>query len=175
MDQSHKNPTMSIWPTEVKSLLMFKMMVFSLHQALIIHVGLVLYDSVFDFSDLYYFLLAPTLCYQRDFPCSPKVHINKLLHRLMEMVIWKLWLLYFLLLIRNINIKMKKMLTFESLASGQPYYRWKHCTLSIVAPSVFRWSSSRSWSALCSRYCIICHGALSYLSIVSIPYSIWCD
>ncbi|XP_036961812.1 diacylglycerol O-acyltransferase 1-like isoform X2 [Acanthopagrus latus] len=39
------------------------------------------------FKDLYYFLLAPTLCYQRDFPCTPKVRINKLLHRLLEMVI----------------------------------------------------------------------------------------
>nr|XP_046250914.1 diacylglycerol O-acyltransferase 1-like isoform X2 [Scatophagus argus] len=37
------------------------------------------------FRDLYYFLLAPTLCYQRDFPCTPKVRINKLLHRLLEM------------------------------------------------------------------------------------------
>lgn len=37
-------------------------------------------------SDLYYFLLAPTLCYQRDFPCTSKVRINKLLHRLLEMV-----------------------------------------------------------------------------------------
>uniref|UniRef100_A0A667YAA3 diacylglycerol O-acyltransferase n=1 Tax=Myripristis murdjan TaxID=586833 RepID=A0A667YAA3_9TELE len=35
---------------------------------------------------LYYFLLAPTLCYQRDFPRTPKVRINKLLHRLLEMV-----------------------------------------------------------------------------------------
>ncbi|KAI3371719.1 hypothetical protein L3Q82_024282 [Scortum barcoo] len=39
------------------------------------------------FQDLYYFLFAPTLCYQRDFPCTPKVRINKLLHRLLEMVI----------------------------------------------------------------------------------------
>ncbi|XP_044212718.1 diacylglycerol O-acyltransferase 1-like [Thunnus albacares] len=39
------------------------------------------------FQDLYYFLLAPTLCYQRDFPSTPKVRINKLLHRLLEMVI----------------------------------------------------------------------------------------
>ncbi|XP_071345658.1 diacylglycerol O-acyltransferase 1-like isoform X1 [Trachinotus anak] len=39
------------------------------------------------YQDLYYFLLAPTLCYQRDFPCTPKVNINKLLHRLLEMVI----------------------------------------------------------------------------------------
>uniref|UniRef100_A0A8C6MIX4 diacylglycerol O-acyltransferase n=1 Tax=Nothobranchius furzeri TaxID=105023 RepID=A0A8C6MIX4_NOTFU len=35
---------------------------------------------------LYYFLCAPTLCYQRDFPRTPKVRINKLLHRLLEMV-----------------------------------------------------------------------------------------
>ncbi|XP_041652217.1 diacylglycerol O-acyltransferase 1-like [Cheilinus undulatus] len=38
-------------------------------------------------KDLYYFLLAPTLCYQRDFPRTPKVRINKVLHRLLEMVI----------------------------------------------------------------------------------------
>ncbi|XP_071767378.1 diacylglycerol O-acyltransferase 1-like [Centroberyx gerrardi] len=37
-------------------------------------------------TDLYYFLLAPTLCYQRHFPRTPKVRINKLLHRLLEMV-----------------------------------------------------------------------------------------
>ncbi|XP_069019585.1 diacylglycerol O-acyltransferase 1-like [Embiotoca jacksoni] len=37
--------------------------------------------------DLYYFLLAPTLCYQRDFPCTPKLRVNKLLHRLLEMVV----------------------------------------------------------------------------------------
>ncbi|XP_042352002.1 diacylglycerol O-acyltransferase 1-like [Plectropomus leopardus] len=39
------------------------------------------------FRDLYYFLFAPTLCYQRDFPSTPKVRINVLLHRLLEMVI----------------------------------------------------------------------------------------
>ncbi|XP_072242648.1 diacylglycerol O-acyltransferase 1-like [Leuresthes tenuis] len=38
-------------------------------------------------QDLYYFLLAPTLCYQRGFPRTPKVRINNLLHRLLEMVI----------------------------------------------------------------------------------------
>uniref|UniRef100_A0A1A8CV94 O-acyltransferase n=2 Tax=Nothobranchius kadleci TaxID=1051664 RepID=A0A1A8CV94_NOTKA len=38
-------------------------------------------------KDLYYFLCAPTLCYQRDFPRTPKVRINKLLHRLLEMVV----------------------------------------------------------------------------------------
>uniref|UniRef100_A0A669F1R1 diacylglycerol O-acyltransferase n=1 Tax=Oreochromis niloticus TaxID=8128 RepID=A0A669F1R1_ORENI len=45
-----------------------------------------IFNSVFIFSELYYFLLAPTLCFQRGFPCSPKVRINKLLHRLLEMV-----------------------------------------------------------------------------------------
>ncbi|KAM7002553.1 diacylglycerol O-acyltransferase 1-like [Tautogolabrus adspersus] len=39
------------------------------------------------FKDLYYFLLAPTLCYQKDFPHTSRVRINKLLHRLLEMVI----------------------------------------------------------------------------------------
>ncbi|XP_039892430.1 diacylglycerol O-acyltransferase 1-like [Simochromis diagramma] len=39
------------------------------------------------FRELYYFLLAPTLCFQRGFPCCPNVRINKLLHRLIEMVV----------------------------------------------------------------------------------------
>ncbi|KAJ8417485.1 hypothetical protein AAFF_G00287120 [Aldrovandia affinis] len=38
-------------------------------------------------GDLYYFLLAPTLCYQRDFPRTPNVRFNFLLQRLLEMVI----------------------------------------------------------------------------------------
>ncbi|KAJ8248839.1 hypothetical protein GJAV_G00228290 [Gymnothorax javanicus] len=37
--------------------------------------------------DLYYFLLAPTLCYQRDFPRTPRIRLNFLLHRLLEMVV----------------------------------------------------------------------------------------
>ncbi|XP_061577231.1 diacylglycerol O-acyltransferase 1-like isoform X1 [Cololabis saira] len=45
------------------------------------------YKEHLTLQDLYYFLLAPTLCYQRDFPCTPKVRINKLLHRLLEMVV----------------------------------------------------------------------------------------
>uniref|UniRef100_A0A3P8NRE4 diacylglycerol O-acyltransferase n=1 Tax=Astatotilapia calliptera TaxID=8154 RepID=A0A3P8NRE4_ASTCA len=46
-----------------------------------------IFNSVFIFSELYYFLLAPTLCFQRGFPCCPNVRINKLLHRLIEMVV----------------------------------------------------------------------------------------
>ncbi|XP_056454833.1 diacylglycerol O-acyltransferase 1-like isoform X1 [Gadus chalcogrammus] len=44
-------------------------------------------DEHLTFKDLYYFLLAPTLCYQREFPRSPKVRMSNLLHRLLEMVI----------------------------------------------------------------------------------------
>ncbi|KAM8892571.1 diacylglycerol O-acyltransferase 1-like isoform 1-T2 [Spinachia spinachia] len=44
-------------------------------------------DEQLSFRDLYHFLFAPTLCYQRDFPRAPEVRINKLLHRLLEMVI----------------------------------------------------------------------------------------
>ncbi|KAK0156203.1 Diacylglycerol O-acyltransferase 1 [Merluccius polli] len=42
-------------------------------------------DEHLTFKDLYYFLMAPTLCYQRDFPRSPKIRISKLLLRLLEM------------------------------------------------------------------------------------------
>ncbi|KAG7473212.1 hypothetical protein MATL_G00093310 [Megalops atlanticus] len=38
-------------------------------------------------GDLYYFLLAPTLCYQKDFPRTPKIRIHFLFQRLLEMVI----------------------------------------------------------------------------------------
>ncbi|XP_029951241.1 diacylglycerol O-acyltransferase 1-like [Salarias fasciatus] len=38
-------------------------------------------------AGLCYFLLAPTLCYQRSFPCNPRVRVNKLLHRLLEGVV----------------------------------------------------------------------------------------
>ncbi|XP_035251855.1 diacylglycerol O-acyltransferase 1-like [Anguilla anguilla] len=38
-------------------------------------------------GDLYYFLLAPTLCYQRGFPQTPSIRLNFLLHRLLEMVV----------------------------------------------------------------------------------------
>ncbi|XP_048829656.1 diacylglycerol O-acyltransferase 1-like isoform X1 [Brienomyrus brachyistius] len=37
-------------------------------------------------KDLYYFLLAPTLCYQRDFPRTPSIRINFLLRWMLEMV-----------------------------------------------------------------------------------------
>uniref|UniRef100_A0A4W3H5G2 diacylglycerol O-acyltransferase n=1 Tax=Callorhinchus milii TaxID=7868 RepID=A0A4W3H5G2_CALMI len=36
--------------------------------------------------DLYYFLLAPTLCYQMNFPRSPKIRMRFLLRRILEMV-----------------------------------------------------------------------------------------
>ncbi|CAB1323314.1 unnamed protein product [Coregonus sp. 'balchen'] len=38
-------------------------------------------------KDLYYFLLAPTLCYQRDFPFTPRVRINVLCKTMIEMVV----------------------------------------------------------------------------------------
>uniref|UniRef100_A0A3B4ZY36 O-acyltransferase n=1 Tax=Stegastes partitus TaxID=144197 RepID=A0A3B4ZY36_9TELE len=61
-------------------------------------------SSAFDFSDLYYFLLAPTLCYQRGFPRTPKIRINKLLHRLLEMAPTHfLWLLLFFLSHSSLN------------------------------------------------------------------------
>ncbi|XP_018594792.2 diacylglycerol O-acyltransferase 1-like isoform X2 [Scleropages formosus] len=37
-------------------------------------------------KDLYYFLLAPTLCYQWDFPRTSSIRINFLLQRVLEMV-----------------------------------------------------------------------------------------
>lgn len=37
-------------------------------------------------SDMYYFVLAPTLCYELNFPRSPKIRMGFLLRRLFEMV-----------------------------------------------------------------------------------------
>lgn len=43
-----------------------------------------------DFSsisiDIYYFAFAPTLCYELNFPRSPKIRMGFLLRRLFEMV-----------------------------------------------------------------------------------------
>lgn len=36
--------------------------------------------------DMYYFVLAPTLCYELNFPRSPKIRMSFLLRRLFEMV-----------------------------------------------------------------------------------------
>ena len=36
--------------------------------------------------DLYYFVFAPTLCYELNFPRSPKIRMSFLLRRLLEMV-----------------------------------------------------------------------------------------
>lgn len=37
-------------------------------------------------SDVYYFIFAPTLCYQLNFPRSPRIRKRFLLRRLFEMV-----------------------------------------------------------------------------------------
>lgn len=71
---------MSILLSEVKLLLVHTTTLWFLQ------INLTMIRPVSDFSGLYYFLLAPTLCYQRDFPRTPKVRVNKLLHRLLEMV-----------------------------------------------------------------------------------------
>ena len=36
--------------------------------------------------DLYYFVFTPTLCYELNFPRSPKIRMSFLLRRLLEMV-----------------------------------------------------------------------------------------
>ncbi|XP_029993204.1 diacylglycerol O-acyltransferase 1-like [Sphaeramia orbicularis] len=56
-------------------------------QTVSIHADTCSDDSNLTLPDLYYFLVAPTLCYQRHFPRTSTVHINKLLHRTLEMVI----------------------------------------------------------------------------------------
>lgn len=38
------------------------------------------------FSDMYYFVFAPTLCYELNFPRSAKIRMGFLLRRLFEMV-----------------------------------------------------------------------------------------
>ncbi|XP_078399139.1 diacylglycerol O-acyltransferase 1-like [Cetorhinus maximus] len=43
-------------------------------------------SSVTQVTDLYYFLFAPTLCYQMNFPRSAKIRIRFLLRRLLEMI-----------------------------------------------------------------------------------------
>uniref|UniRef100_A0A8D0HI15 O-acyltransferase n=1 Tax=Sphenodon punctatus TaxID=8508 RepID=A0A8D0HI15_SPHPU len=44
------------------------------------------YPANLTYKDLYYFLFAPTLCYELDFPRSPRIRKRFLLRRLFEMV-----------------------------------------------------------------------------------------
>ncbi|TKS73076.1 Diacylglycerol O-acyltransferase 1 [Collichthys lucidus] len=104
---------------------------------------------------LYYFLLAPTLCYQRDFPRTPKVRVNKLLHRLLEMVIVVqimvgivqqapahfLWLLFFFLSHSYLNF------CAELLRFGDRHFYgdWWNATTLIAF-----W---KNWSIPCQRWC----------------------
>uniref|UniRef100_A0A6I8P4Q8 O-acyltransferase n=1 Tax=Ornithorhynchus anatinus TaxID=9258 RepID=A0A6I8P4Q8_ORNAN len=47
--------------------------------------GAVSYPANLTYRDLYYFLLAPTLCYELNFPRSPRIRKRFLLRRLLEM------------------------------------------------------------------------------------------
>lgn len=46
----------------------------------------VCYPGNLTFRDIYYFVLAPTLCYELNFPRSPKIRMGFLLRRLFEML-----------------------------------------------------------------------------------------
>ncbi|KAM9852707.1 diacylglycerol O-acyltransferase 1-like [Aulostomus maculatus] len=46
----------------------------------------VCYPGNLTIKDLYYFVFAPTLCYELNFPRSPKIHMSFLLRRLFEML-----------------------------------------------------------------------------------------
>uniref|UniRef100_A0A6I8N3B9 O-acyltransferase n=1 Tax=Ornithorhynchus anatinus TaxID=9258 RepID=A0A6I8N3B9_ORNAN len=48
--------------------------------------GAVSYPANLTYRDLYYFLLAPTLCYELNFPRSPRIRKRFLLRRLLEML-----------------------------------------------------------------------------------------
>ncbi|KAJ0066041.1 hypothetical protein NL108_001264, partial [Boleophthalmus pectinirostris] len=43
-------------------------------------------DFLFCFIDMYYFVFAPTLCYELNFPRSPKIRMSFLVRRLVEML-----------------------------------------------------------------------------------------
>lgn len=48
--------------------------------------GPISYPDNLTYRDLYYFLFAPTLCYELNFPRSPRIRKRFLLRRLLEMV-----------------------------------------------------------------------------------------
>ncbi|KAM5313977.1 diacylglycerol O-acyltransferase 1 isoform 1-T1 [Glossophaga mutica] len=50
------------------------------------HTGTVSYPDNLTYRDLYYFLFAPTLCYELNFPRSPRIRKRFLLRRLLEML-----------------------------------------------------------------------------------------
>jgi|LakMenEpi03Aug12_release.lakeMendotaPanAssembly.Ray.scaffolds.fasta_scaffold3176419_1 hypothetical protein len=57
------------------------------------------------FTDIYYFMFAPTLCYELNFPRSKRIHLRFLVRRLGEIV--RNLLFWFYLLVNNLNIFIK--------------------------------------------------------------------
>lgn len=53
----------------------------NLNETLLVYVHL-----TSDFADMYYFVFAPTLCYELNFPRSESIRMGFLLRRLFEMV-----------------------------------------------------------------------------------------
>ncbi|XP_033489990.1 diacylglycerol O-acyltransferase 1-like isoform X1 [Epinephelus lanceolatus] len=107
------------------------------------------FNEQLTFRDLYYFLFAPTLCYQRDFPCTPKVRINKLLHRLLEMVI----VIQIMVGIVQQWIEPIFQRSENSFSSMDITMRVEHL-VGLVAPTHFLWL----------LFFFLCHSYLNFLA-----------
>ncbi|KAL7402446.1 hypothetical protein ABVT39_015065 [Epinephelus coioides] len=107
------------------------------------------FNEQLTFRDLYYFLFAPTLCYQRGFPCTPKVRINKLLHRLLEMVI----VIQIMVGIVQQWIEPIFQRSENSFSSMDITMRVEHL-VGLVAPTHFLWL----------LFFFLCHSYLNFLA-----------
>ncbi|KAI6075529.1 Diacylglycerol O-acyltransferase 1 [Aix galericulata] len=91
----------------------------------------VAYPDNLTYSNLYYFLLAPTLCYELNFPRSPRIRKRFLLRRLFEM-------LFFIQLMVGL-IQQWMVPTIQN--SMKPFRAWPGPCCCLPASSVNFWSS----------------------------------
>jgi len=86
---------------------------------------------------LWYFLLAPTLCYQLEYPRSPRIRISFLLRRLLE--VFFCVMLGTVIIQQYIVITVKNTMPHFQYLTGESYLRIFQRVLKLAIPSLFCW------------------------------------
>jgi len=85
----------------------------------------------------WYFLLAPTLCYQLEYPRSPRIRIRFLLRRLFEVVFCII--LGTVIIQQYILITVKNTMPYFNNLTGESYIRVFQRVLKLAVPSLCCW------------------------------------
>jgi len=85
----------------------------------------------------WYFLLAPTLCYQLEYPRSPRIRIRFLLRRLFEVVFCII--LGTVIIQQYILITVKNTMPYFNNLTGESYLRILQRVLKLAIPSLCCW------------------------------------